>query len=300
MTPAMITPKRIGLGTVQFGLDYGISNCGGQTPLEEARKIVNLAAEAGIRVIDTAAVYGNSEDVLGRILPKDHQFHIVTKTEPLHSSEITVGQADSVRERFLRSLEALSVDRVYGLMVHHVDDLMVPGGDRLFDVLTDLRRQELVERIGASIYTGEQVDHLLDSYPCDLIQLPLNVFDQRLIRGGQLARLHARGVEIHARSVFLQGLLLMPPADIPAYFNRVRSHIEQYHQDLDERQVTPQAAALAYIAGQSEVDCMILGVNDEAQLRANLDALEAATGIDFDAYAIEDETIVNPAVWETV
>lgn len=290
---------QLGLGTVQFGLDYGVSNRRGRTPEPEVRRILELAATGGVRVLDTAAAYGDSEAVLGRCLAAESPFRIVTKTAPLRQARGAAAAPDLVREGFARSLERLGRDAVDGLLAHHADDLLGPGGDDIFAVLDGLRRQGLARRIGLSVYDGAQIDAALDRYDVDLVQVPASVLDQRLVAGGQLRRLRERGVEVHVRSVFLQGLLLLDPAAAPPYFAPVRHRLAAWRQALDGRGLTPAQGALAF-ARSLDADVVLAGVEDAAQLAANISDFAAAEGVglDFAPFALNDEKYVNPGKWE--
>jgi len=292
--------RRLGLGTVQFGLDYGISNTEGQTPVLEAERIIKMAAEAGVRVIDTASGYGDSEEVLGRILPTSHSFQIVTKTEQISTERITPQDAIRLTDTFQRSLENLRCDRVYGLLIHHVDNLAVDGGELLFEALVDLKSQGLVEKIGVSVYTGSQIDFLLKRFPIELVQLPLNVFDQRLLADGHLDRLKRAGVKIHARSAFLQGLLLMEPCDLPPRFNSIRGHLRTYQQFNRECGLSSVQSSLSFVLGCAEVDCVVVGVCSREHLHeiiraANSPGCESGN---YRRFAWQDEDIIDPTNWK--
>src|SRR5690606_38310207 len=176
--PKLTLPTRIGLGTVQLGKDYGVTNHAGRPSLEEAAQIVQVAAGHGVKVIDTAAVYGKSERVLGQILRGSQDFRIVTKIPPLRERAITSRQIDLVKSAFERSLHRLDVGKVYGLLVHNPDDLLADGGDWLWEVLCELQEAGRVEKIGVSVYGEAQLEPILDEFEIDLVQLPLNVLDQ--------------------------------------------------------------------------------------------------------------------------
>lgn len=288
---------RLGLGTVQFGLDYGIANARGRPTEDEVREILASAVNGGMEVIDTAAAYGDSEAVLGRCLPAAG-IRLITKTRPLR--ERTNGSdATWVCEGFARSLQRLRLDSVDGLLVHHAADLLGPSGDAIYAELTRLKEQGLVSRIGLSAYNGVEVDAALERYDVDLIQIPVNVLDQRLVLGGQLPRLRARGVEIHVRSVFLQGLLLMEPAALPANFSPIRPLLQEWRDVLAEFAMTPAQGAFAYIKSL-DVDVALVGVEDAQQLQAN--QRDFASGrhgeVDFTKFALDDEAFLNPSRWK--
>lgn len=288
---------RIGLGTVQFGMDYGISNAVGQTTPEEAAAVLALAEDRGIRVLDTAALYADSEEVLGQVLPRPHGFRVVTKTPQFGGKKITAADGAQLRAIFRRSLFRMGLDSVYGLLLHRAEDLLAEGGGHLFDAMEELKAEGLVEKIGLSVYNGAQIDRALAANRIDLVQLPLNVLDQRLLRGGHLSRLKERGVEIHARSVFLQGLLLMAPAEVPKYFGPIRGVLEDYHHQLAEQEITPVQGALHAVLQIPEVDQVICGVNNRDHLGQILAAAKAATDLPLQRFAVDDEAMLNPALW---
>ena len=286
---------RIGLGTVQWGVDYGVANRDGRTPPAEVARIVAAGRAAGLRMLDTAALYGEAESVLGE---QDlGGLQVVTKTPRYVHAPITAADADDLKATLDRSLTRLRLSSVHGLLAHHADDLLVPGGERLIDALLSLREAGKVERIGVSVYDGDQIAAVLERFTPDLVQLPLNVFDQRLIADGSLARLAALGVDIHVRSVFLQGLLLMPPDSVPAWFDPWRDALCAWHAACAARQVLPQQAALAFVCDLPEVGCCLIGVQSRAQLEQSLAGLDAAPALDAAPFACSDPALLNPVNW---
>ena len=206
--------NRIGLGTAQFGLNYGISNRSGQTPKKEVSKILQCALESNITTIDTASTYGNSEEILGHSI-NDKRFDIVTKTIPTFKKEISSDHVKIVCDGVFESLRRLHLDRLYGLLVHHCDDLIIDGGESLFRRLSDLKAQNLFLKLGVSVYSAEEIEFVLKNYDIDIIQIPMNVFDQRLLQSGMLKKLKNSGIEVHVRSAFLQGIVFMDPQELP-------------------------------------------------------------------------------------
>ncbi|MBI3096128.1 MAG: aldo/keto reductase [Rhodocyclales bacterium] len=289
---------KLGLGTVQFGLDYGVSNRAGRTPEAETGRILRLAADSGIRVLDTAAGYGKSEEVLGRTLPAEHPFHIVTKTPALRAGEDGREFVDRVRASIRLSLSRLSQEKLYGVMVHRAEDLLSIQGDRLMKTLLEFRQMGVVEKVGVSVYSGEQIDAILARHPVELVQLPVSVLDQRLIGSGHVAKLKRAGIEIHARSAFLQGLLFMSPDELPAYFSPIRDHLAEYRACIESLGLTPLQAALGPVLAQPELDHVILGVNIVGQLQEIL----AAQAVQVDAgslarFALTDSAMLDPSRW---
>jgi aryl-alcohol dehydrogenase-like predicted oxidoreductase len=289
---------KIGLGSAQFGLDYGVSNHNGKTPPAEVAAILQMAAAQGIRVIDTAPLYGDSEASLGQAQAGAGLFRLITKTPAFHGRPVTAADLDHMRATFARSLQQLGTASAYGLLVHHADDLLATGGEALFEAASALKREGRVQKIGVSVYTGQEIDAILARFPVDLVQLPINILDQRLIVSGHLARLKSAGVEICARSAFLQGLLLMAPADLPAHFEPVRDHLDNLHRYLTQTGLTPLEGALGFVLALPEIDVVLCGVNDRRQL-AEICAV-AAKQIDpspLRRFAFGDAAIVDPTRW---
>ncbi len=288
---------KLGLGTVQFGMDYGISNPGGKTDPDEVMRILDVAVRNRIRIVDTAALYGTSEEVLGKALPANHGFSIVTKTPVFSGADITADSANLVDQTFQRSLTNMGLPSVYGLLAHDTDDVLARGGHLLLEKMQELKQRGQVQKIGVSVYRAEQINRVLDRFAIDIIQLPLNVFDQRLLQSGHLVKLKKAGIEIHARSVFLQGLLLMEPASLPSYFDSIRTHLARYHERLRNQGLTPVQGALGFVAGLDAVDIVLCGVNNHRQLEDICSQWKTCDTDMFSEFAVFDEGIVNPSRW---
>lgn len=293
-----MTPHaKLGIGTVQFGLDYGLANAAGRTPETEARRIVERAAATGCRTIDTAAAYGDSELVIGRILPENSPLRIVTKTPPLGGQAIDEALDARICSGFTESLQRLRRESVFGLLVHHPADLLSPGGERLFESLKKLRESGLVERIGVSVYDRAQIDAVFARFDLDIVQLPLSVFDQRLLSDGTLDRLHDRGVEVHVRSVFLQGLLLMPREHVPAYFAPLLPSLAAWHERVAASGRSTAGAAFSFASNLEQVDCVIVGFDTLAQFDALLQEPDQPLPFPVGDLVCNDAAFVNPGLW---
>jgi aryl-alcohol dehydrogenase-like predicted oxidoreductase len=290
---------QLGIGTVQFGMGYSIASGGTQVELAEIRRIFAAANELEIRLIDTAHAYGDAEARIGNCRPTGAQFRIVTKTAPLKALRGTVDGARLAASSFAQSLARLGVERVAGLLVHHADDLIAPGGEYLWEALVRLREVGQAASVGVSVYNARQIDAILDRFDIDLIQLPINVFNQRLAREGYLTRLKEKGIEIHARSAFLQGLLLMNSDAVPAYLAPVQPILAEWRRTIAACGLSPVQGAFAYLRSVQSLDAVVLGIASETQLRENDADWRSANAIDVDfaAFAIDDEKIVNPGLW---
>jgi len=290
---------KLGLGTVQWGMAYGIANRAGQATTIEVGNLIRVAKRHGITLLDTAHAYGEAEKVLGEQSVASNGFRVVTKTMPLGSNNVTEHDAALVSAAFLESLRWLKCTHVYGLLIHHADNLLAAGGDRLWAILQDFKAQSRVEKIGVSVYHPNQLVKILDRYPIDLVQLPFNLYDQRFMQTGLLGRLKEGGVEILTRSAFLQGLLLFPPAQLPEHFSAIRNHHAKLHRQISEAGLTPLEACLRFCLDHAEIDQVIVGCETAKQF----DEILAAAG-KYDVllskpelYSISDESIIDPSLW---
>ncbi|TBL67788.1 aryl-alcohol dehydrogenase [Paenibacillus thalictri] len=292
--------SKIGIGTVQFGLDYGISNQNGKTSIQEVENILTVAKELDIKYIDTAHLYGSSEEILGLSeVSKFGDYKVITKT-PKFSDLILESDALYLYQTLLRSLNKLRNTSVYGLLMHDADDLLKSGSDLLYNKLLEIKQEGLAGKIGVSVYNSMQIQSIIDHYPVDIIQLPLNVFDQRLIENRMLNKLKQNNIEIHVRSVFLQGLLLMEPSALPSFFNKYKTHIVKYRNYLEQHNISPLEAALSFVSSQTTIDCVICGINNAAQLREIYAASKKkydVNKLNLSQFALHDEKIINPSNW---
>lgn len=289
---------KLGLGTAQLGLPYGVTNRRGRPSRAEALRLLKFAGVHGVDLLDTAPAYGEAERIIGEALADGGRFRVITKTVAGAS-----GPAE-LRAGFLRSLAELRVDRADGLLLHHAGDALAPGGRALLDAMRALKDEGRAARIGVSVYDAVELDALLALFTPDIVQLPLSAFDQRLARSGHLAKLAALGVEIHARSVFLQGTLLAAPESLPERLAPLRGRIAGFQAALHEAGCRVLEGALAFVARCSEVSYAIVGaatVDEFADIAAAAararDPGVLSARLDFGRFAIEDENLVNPARW---
>jgi len=287
---------RIGLGTAQWGLEYGIANRLGQPPEVEVAGMIEAARASGIDLLDTAGAYGTAESIIGAHAATT-QFRIVTKVGAGDTSPSEL--SDAIARNFSDSLRRLNRHRVYGLLVHDAAALLGPDGDRLWQLLETLLADGRVERLGVSVYAPEQLEAVRARFPITLVQLPCNVFDQRFLKNDYLHRLVAEGVEIHLRSAFLQGLLLMPTYSLPEHFAGIRTHHGQMLTAMHNAGWSMLEAALGFCLAQA-ADRVIVGCESVGQLRGIITAVWRVAGHGFGElarFAVEDEQIILPTKW---
>jgi aryl-alcohol dehydrogenase-like predicted oxidoreductase len=231
--------------------------------------------------------------VLGRLVGADPAFRICTKVLAANTVELLA----SAQSQFDASLARLGRDRVDLLMVHDARLLLGDGGAQLHGWLTAQRDGGRTMAIGASVYDGATARELVNRFRLDWIQLPLNVFDQRCLRDGTLARLQAAGVRIQARSALLQGLLLADPSRLPPGFAAAAAPLAALRAASAARRLTPLQLALGFVASLAEVDLIVLGVESAAQLLDCATALQTDVDPDIGALAIDDPTVIDPRCW---
>jgi len=272
--------SKLGLGTVQFGIPYGISNSKGQTSPDEVSNILGIALYNGIDLLDTASSYGKVEKILGQNKIKD--FKIVSKYMPPKLGE-------TIHTQFYKSLEDLGVSSIFGYLVHRPSG--IKGDPSQWQILNDLKGKGLVEKIGFSLNGCEELEDLLESnfYP-DIVQVPYNYFDRRF--EGHLIRLKENGCEVHTRSAFLQGLFFINPAELNSFFNEVKPRIKS----LQESNEFLSGALLKFVLKKEFVDKVIMGIENAVQLSHNIEALELAEDLPTLNITIS-EKILSPSNW---
>lgn len=288
--------QRLALGSAQFGFTYGIANQRGKVSYDEVTHILKVAKAVGIDTLDTAIAYGDSEARLGEIGVQE--WKVITKLPSLPSQDSSIRQW--VHDLCSASCERLKVEKVYGLLLHRPMELLQPYGSELYAALKELKVEGKVEKIGVSIYAPEDLEALYPQFCFDIVQTPFNGLDQRIVRSGWLARLKAEGVEVHARSIFLQGLLLMTPENRPTQFARWSHLWNQFHAWLRESKFTPLQACLGCAFHEQGFDRILVGVDSLNQLQEILDTLQ----IELPSWPVhlvsDDLDLIHPSRWETL
>lgn len=292
--PLIMASQRLALGTAQFGLPYGVANQVGRISRREAERILDYAWSAGLETLDTAIAYGDSEQRLGQI--GIERWHVVSKLPAVPESCTDV--AGWVEGSVTASLNRLKIKKLRGLLLHRPRQLLRASGHALYAALDALKTQGVVEKIGVSIYDPEELSALWPHFRLDLTQVPFNILDRRFATTGWLVRLKRAGIEVHARSVFLQGLLLMDSANRPSYFQPWQSLWDQWHGWLAENKTSPLYTCLRYALTHPAIDRVIIGVDSLKHLQDNL-AVAEETGIEPPAYLQStDRDLINPSRWQ--
>ena len=285
---------KLALGTAQFGSSYGIANAEGCVSTIEATKILQTARKYGIDTLDTAISYGDSESALGTAGVES--WKIITKLPLIPKECPSISQW--IRQQVLNSMLRLGVKKLYGLLLHRPDQLLGSIGLEIYNGLATLRDEGMVEKIGISIYTTSELDLIFDKYNLQIVQAPLNILDRGLINSGWGIRLKNAGVEVHARSIFLQGLLLMPPCNRPLIFNRWSQTWKEWDGWIESTGLSPLQACLSYVADHDCVEKIIVGIDSAEHLNQIVGlSLKSIPHLPFFS-ELKDDKLVNPSKWD--
>lgn len=289
----MIKSKLI-LGTVQFGLHYGVNNSLGKIPINEINDILNFSHDNGIYTLDTAAAYGDAELILGEqiknIQPK--KFNIITK--------FNLKEYPSPKDSFHQSLIKLKQESVETIMFHNYNDFISTKNSELNEIL-NLKGNKF-KKLGISLYTNEEVASICRLNIFDLVQLPFNVLDNSNLRQEYFEMLKAKNIEIHTRSVFLQGLIFMEKNTIPINLKPLIPYLTQLDKIASDFSIKKEALILQYALTNPLISGVLIGVDSLNQLKSNLfiseqiipkEAIEEINKIN-----VKETSLLNPSLWK--
>ena len=288
---------KIGLGTVQFGMKYGVLGNGKRVDSSDIGEILDIALNHSNMILDTSPAYGDSEQQLGSY-DSIRQFRCVTKTPTRShkcSDNLNISQIFSC---FNNSLASMKIASAYGLLVHDCRDLLCDDGEILFDFLLSLKDRGLTKKIGVSVYLPEEAEAILRRFDIDILQVPLSPLNQSFLAGNFLDAISGTGVEIHARSVFLQGVLLAPYGSLPDKFSSLNNAHQRFLDCAVELGLTPLSLAMNFVLGQSSVQTVLVGVQSLSQFCSILKIDANPTSIpDVPHLHLADGAWNNPSQW---
>ncbi|CAM3457931.1 aldo/keto reductase [Aquirufa ecclesiirivi] len=280
------------LGTVQFGLNYGINNVNGQTTEDEAFQILDFAYQHGINRLDTAANYGNAEYLLGKYFKKypTNKFEIITK----------LNLANRTCEESLKSsIDKLQVDSINSLMFHSYSDYQ--NSKSQIQPLNRNFKGRLFKKLGVSIYTNDQLKAVIEDSEIDLIQAPFNLLDNENLRGDLFLKIKEASKELHTRSVFLQGLFFKEINMFPEKLKPLIPSIQLLHALAKRNHISLNDLAIAYVLSKKYIDGVLFGVDSLEQMKQNIysssKVLSSETIQQIDAIKILNVDLLNPSLW---
>ena len=299
--------SQMSLGTVQLGMNYGIANDLGQPDVAQSTAMLSCALKNGITSLDTARAYGTSEDVLGNFFKENPQ-----EKMPFITSKLGVGLPENASDKEVEaamyasvetSLNKLGVNRLDCLLLHSPDD-MTKYGDIVPKTLDRLVKENYTAMAGVSVYLADEVETMLQNDVYQAIQVPMSIFDQKLITGGYIDRLKAKNVVVFVRSVFLQGLVFHTPEDLDPRMDFCVPYLKKYLALCAEFALAPDVLALSHVLSLPGVTCAVLGCDNEAQLAANCALFDKTVTLTEEekeklreAFTGIDPRVINPGLW---
>ena len=285
------------IGTAQFGQNYGFVNEYKKVRREESIKILKLSAQHGVRFVDTAANYGDAERIIGDLEKEKIELEIITKIPHFQNQMISNYDAANVLKSAKNSCFNLRRETIYGIMLHNGADILKPGGENL-RAMYELKNDGYVKKIGVSLYERAEIEQITKNFQLDIVQVPVSIFDQRLLSDDILVRLYDKGIEVDVRSVFFQGIILMDPEKVPAYFKGSMKKIFEFREVLLKHNLTPLEASLSFIKKLKFVSRVVLGVNNVTQLNEIFAAYNSNRCLEnYTKYAFDEIDVLNPAKW---
>ena len=258
---------KICIGTAQFGLDYGIINSKGKVKAAEAKKILEFGSNNSINLIDTAQSYGEAEKVVGKYLKTNSNYKVISKLSPQGEKKWDDSQKIVWQENFDSTLKRLQVDQLEGYLLHQSSDLIREDNEVLLDWLISLKNKSLINKIGVSIYTSDELDKL-PLNELQIVQLPLSLYDQRMISNGTIKKLSNKGIEVHVRSIFLQGLLLQATYKWPNFLSKdFKNHHDLLNKKAKSCGISLLNLNIEFIKNCKGIESFLVGVNTLSELK---------------------------------
>ena len=285
--------KKLVFGTANLGVNYGI-NASNISKNNSLKEIFLLLKKEKVLFIDTAYGYKNAEKYLGKYNLK--KFKFITKLPKINKGNLKFLEKEIV-SRIKKSLKKLSISHFYSILVHDTKELSGSKGKKIFKILKLLKKKKIVKEIGYSIYCTSELDKFFYKFKPDIVQGPLNIFDQRIVRSGWLKKLYKSNVEFHARSIFLQGLLLKDNDKIPKKFKKYNRTFIKYHQWLEKNSLDAFRACLYFIFSIKFVKKIIIGVDNHFQLQDILSVKFNKKKYNFKQLNCSNKKLINPTNW---
>jgi len=281
--------KKLILGTANFDVKYGVKNRFRKLKKTEIKKIILCLKKKKINSIDTSQNYNNTEKMLGDLNIKN--FKIITKLA------FNQNKKETFKDKFFISTKNLNNNFIHTVLFHNPKDLLGKKGKEIFNELVLLKKKGFIKKIGVSVYKKEELKKILDKYKLDIVQIPLNVFNQSFISINFLRYMKRKKIEIHARSIFLQGLLLMKEKKIPKNFKEQKYLFKRWNAWLKKNNITKLEACLNFITKIKDIKKIIVGVDSLKQLKEILNFKKSKKKLNFSQLSSNSSKLTNPNKW---
>jgi len=284
--------NKIILGSANFNQAYGIKK--NFIKKNEIKKLFNLAIKYNIKTIDTSPLYNESEKIIG--LLNNNRFKIISKI-PKPPQNIKKKNINKWLKRIaMISLKNLKIKKFECLLLHNANSLLSKNGDEIYKSIINMKANKVTNKIGVSIYDFKILDKILKKFKFDLIQAPLNILDQRLIKRKWLKKLKKKKMEVHARSIFLQGILLLKRDQLPKHLKKFNKNWIIWENWLEKKKLSPLQACLSFIFNQSQLDGIVVGFDNENQLNQLLTIKKKYNSL-IPKINIKNGKLIDPRQW---
>jgi aryl-alcohol dehydrogenase-like predicted oxidoreductase len=283
---------KLGIGAAQLPLDGQGSRFRGRPPEVEARDILQTAARAGLPVFDVSDIMPSGEAVIGGLLPRPNNFRLCIRAARAERGP------EYVEAEARAALARLRVDSVDAMIVPFAADLLGPYGGALWERLQRMRDAGLCRKIGVSVFASDDPLGFARRFHPDLIQAPASLLDQRLLVDGTLAAVAELGIEVHLRSIFLNGLLFLPPDRVPSQLKGAAGRLSRARRLIAEGRSDPLQAALGFALSRPEASAVLVGVTTSSEISAVIAAAASPPpDLDWDEMALDDPVALDPRRW---
>ncbi len=285
------------LGTVQFGLNYGINNNEGKPSKEKIKEILDYAFLNNVSLLDTAEAYGDSQSRIGEyIKDSGNKFEVVTKFSPSRKD-----LPKNLYERIVANLNTLNLNYLYGYLFHSFSDY-----EEYFPLFEEdisrLKKEGKILKFGVSVYNNEEINEVLKNDLIEIIQLPFNILDNSNLRGKSLELMKQKGIEVHTRSVFLQGLFFKNPETLTGNISELKPQLNSIGDFSKKYNETVGSICLNYVVNQNLIDYVLIGVDNVSQLKQNLNSLDINNQnkiLDsINTLKVKNTDLLNPSKWK--
>ncbi len=283
---------KLSIGTAQFGFKYGICNKLGIVKKNEIKKIINFCKLKKIKSIDTAQGYGRSQRVLGKFNLREFELTTKISNIPEHNN---INLEKKINSEINKILKELNVKQVYALLIHNTDKLKGKFGKSLFEILLKIKKKNKIKKLGVSVYHKNELNFIIKNYNIDIVSLPVSIANQQFITDNYLSKINKRNIEIHARSIFLQGLLVSNFNDLPKKFKNNKFFLEWFSW-LKKNNYDPLEASIAFIKRIKYLDKIVIGVDSLDQLKMIVKIYKKNMKIKFIKF-YQSKILSNPSKW---
>ena len=285
--------NKIILGSANFGQIYGIKK--NFIKKNEIKKLFNIASKNKIKVIDTSPVYNNSEKIIG--LLNNNRFKIISKIPKPPKNIKRENIKKWLKQKVMISLKNLKIKKFECLLLHNANSLLCKNGDEIYKGIRNMKINGFTSKIGVSIYDFSVLDKILKKFKFNLIQAPFNILDQRLVEKGWLKRLKKKNIEVHARSIFLQGILLLKQNQIPKKLKKLNKKLIEWENWLKKNKLNSLQVCLSFVLNHHQLDGIVVGCNNTNQLNQILKSKKIINNFSLPNLNIKDKKLIDPREW---